>query len=280
MRYNIINPNFSEIREIRYGTKILRKAGSSEVSGPDFLETDMKYLQDKIEFSSSRTLNYLDEYDKTEIIGGDVGKLEKYYLTFFPSIITGETDEGDINYFSTYIDYLGTETLVVFIPAYSSTIKMYEDSGDTEESIEVMFDLPESPFSKVLFMVTSYSSESPRTVNLSYLAYTGDKSPNKKMSDYVLRNDDLVENYKGTRIREDGFLYSEISGFILGTKKLSIEVDRPIYFLRSRSVNDNWSRTKRYGIGDTARVGNTLYESLEAGNIGNHPYYSRSWVKL
>ena len=102
MKYSIIDQNFSEIREIRFGDEILRKAGSSYINDPDFIETDFKYFQDKLDFSDPSVLSLLDDSDKVRIGEGAWGE-EAYFLTLFPTLIpNSESSSGNITYFSTY----------------------------------------------------------------------------------------------------------------------------------------------------------------------------------
>jgi hypothetical protein len=54
---------------------------------------------------------------------------------------------------------------------------------------------------------------------------------------------------------------------------------RPIYDMMCGLIGEEWNRAKRYSVGDTAKVGDTVFKSVEANNIGNHPYYSRMWIK-
>ena len=54
---------------------------------------------------------------------------------------------------------------------------------------------------------------------------------------------------------------------------------RPIYDMMCGLIGRKWNRAKRYSVGDTAKVGDTVFKSVEANNIGNHPYYSRMWIK-
>ena len=148
-------------------------------------------------------------------------------------------------------------------------------TGDTIEAVEVLFDSSEVSFSKILWMLTTYK-EGDKVVNLSWTSYLGDRNPNWKMSDYVLRNDSLVPDYKGYH-EVDGFVYSDISGSIVGTERVE---NRPIYDLIKLRVSDleDWSRSRRYSISDRVILGDKVYESVESDNIGNHPYYSRKWV--
>lgn len=271
MRTRIINPEFPDIYELRLsdGSSLI-KAGTSEISDPDFIETDFKYVQGKLEFSSPDILDELVDRDKTTI-----GKnTEKYLLSLFPTNTeqSGESQDST-SYFSTYIDSEGKETLCVLIPESVSSIMMYDSKG--RQAVEVVLEGNEIEFSKVLTMITSYDPTSPTSVNLSWTAFEGDKNPVKRMSEYVLRNDAFVGNWKGYH-EEEGLIYSDISSSLVGTVKVT---ERPIYNLLKEFSGDWWNRSKRYSMGDKARVGNTEFESVEANNIGNHPYYSRMWVK-
>ena len=199
----------------------------------------------------------------------------------------------------------GDETFCLLIPEKIDKVIAYDSHG--KEALKIEFRDNEILDSKVLWIVTTYKEptyvydkdgnpvykkdsdgniivddegnpvreQTARGINLSYEAYKGDRNPVKKMSDYVLRNNDLTENWEGY-IEKDGFLYSKISSSLIGTSKMS---DRPIYDLKCAMADDGWNRAKRYSIGDTAKVGDTVFESVEMNNIGNHPYYTRMWIK-
>ena len=278
MRTVIKNRDFTEIRKILYLRNnsienTLFNAGSSAISDPNFLETDFKYFQDKIEFSSPDLLDYLVIGDKSNIIGGR--RIEKSLVTLFPSLVKDSSGIGSTTFFSTYIDNRGTEILAVLVPEGIDTIKMYEEGSEVVETILLSFEGDEISFSKVIWLVTSYS-EGSRAVNLSWTAYKGDKNPVKKMSDYVLRNDEFISDFSGLSY-ENGFVYSSISGSLVGTVK---QEKRPIYNLLKGFAKDNWNKRVRYSLGDRVVVGGKTYESVEPNNIGNHPYYSRMWYLL
>ena len=278
MRTVIKNRDFTEIRKILYLRnnsieKTLFNAGSSAISDPDFLETDFKYFQDKIEFSSPDLLDYLVVGDKSNIIGSR--GIEKYLVTLFPSLVKDSSGMGSTTFFSTYIDNRGTEILAVLVPEGIDTIKMYEEGSEVVETILLSFEGDEISFSKVIWLVTSYS-EGSNVVNLSWTAYKGDKNPVKKMSDYVLRNDEFISDFSGLSY-ENGFIYSSISGSLVGTVK---QEKHPIYNLLKGFAKDNWNKRVRYSLGDRVVVGGKTYESVEPNNIGNHPYYSRMWYLL
>lgn len=274
MRTRIINPEFPDIYKLHLlsgstVSSILVKAGTSNISDPDFIETDYKYSQGKLEFSSPGILNELVGNDKTVI----EGNVEKYLLTLFPTNTLSSSSPDNISYFSSSVSSEGEETLVVLIPEEISGVMMYDSKG--WDAVEVTFEGDEIGFSKVLTVVTSYDPSSPTTINLAWTAFEGDKNPVKKMSECVLRNDAFVKEWKGYH-EKNNFLYSNISNSLLGTEKLE---DRPLYnFLKGFSGNW-WNKRKRYSIGDKVVVGDTEFESLEANNIGNHPYYSRMWIK-
>ena len=273
----VINPGFPDISYIYCydsGDELkvtMIKTGTDSLSDPDFLETDFKYFQDKLEFSSPNILNLLTTEDK-EKINQDLSGTEKYLSTLFPTSSSGDSEET-ISYFSTLVRMDGRETLCVLIPPHIKTVKMSDSSGT--DSVRVVFDSSEEEFSKVLWMVTSFDSTSPLGLNLSLEAYKGDKDPIRRMSDYVLRNDAFVSNNKGIW-EENGYIYSSISSSLIGTVKVS---SRPIYNLLKGMSGKEWNRSKRYSVGDSAWIGNSEYESLEANNIGNHPYYSRLWMR-
>ena len=273
MRSTIIDRNFSEIRRIVYSGKTLIKSGTTELSNSDFLETDLKYHQDKLSFLGPDVLGDLVKNDKNLMIEEGLEGIEKRLLTLFPTVVNdSESTENSISYFSTYTDKMGDEILCVLIPEDITEVDFYEsEEGDTK-AMSVFFEDSEIEFSKALFLVIGSNVSDP---NLSYISYRKDKNGNRIMSDYVLRNDSLVSNYKGYH-EECGFMYSGISSSIFGTTKVS---NRPIYNLISSFQNESWNRCKRYSIGDKAKLGDEEYESIEPNNIGNHPYYSRYWIK-
>lgn len=276
MTKEIKNPEFLDIYTIQLSSggeivKSLIKAGTSELSNPDFLETDFRYTQDKLEFNSPGILNELGKTDKQKINLEGLGGIEKYSVTLFPSVLNSQEDD-EFEYYSTKIGVNGDEIFCLLIPEEVDQVIMLDSK--MEEAIVVSFEEGEIEFSKVLWVVcSSTGSPNPRTINLSYDAYKEDKNPVRRMSDYVLRNDELVENRMGYYI-ENEYLYSEISSSLVGTYKLE---NRPIYDLLKNFQDRSWNKRKRYSIGDTAWIGENRYESLESNNIGNHPYYSRLW---
>jgi hypothetical protein len=280
MRKRIVNPEFPDLYRFslwKDNTRIkdLIKARSSELSDPDFIETDFRYTQGKLEFGSPDILSELEVGDKEMInIEGAAG-VEKFLTTLFPtqSRNTSPISEDDYEYYSSLTKIGGDEIFCLLIPEKVDTITAY-DSHDTE-ALVIEFQDEEVRDSKALWILTSYN-ESKRELNLSYEAFKTDRNPIRRMSDYVLRNDSLTENWNGY-IERDGFLYSNISNSLIGTSKLS---NRPIYELKCRMVDEGWNRSRRYSIGDTAKIGDAVFRSVEENNIGNHPYYSRMWVKI
>ena len=279
MRTIILNQEFPDLYKFSLWNgeekvKDLIKARSSELSDPDFIETDFRYYQEKMEFGCPDLLNELVPDDKSLINSEGESGIEKYLSSLFPTIVEDSGTEDDtIGYYSSLTKTGGDEIICLLIPELVDKIKVSDSRG--EGAIDIMFEGNEVRDSKVLWVLTSYMSGSPRTVNLSYEAYKGDKNPVKRMSDYVLRNDDLTENIKGHSER-DGYLYSSISGSLIGTSKME---RRPIYDMMCELSGNEWNRAKRYSIGDTAKVGDTVFESVEMNNIGNHPYYTRMWIK-
>ena len=279
MRTIIKNQEFPDLYKFSLyqgGTlkKDMIKARSSELNDPDFLETDFRYFQDKTEFGCPDLLNELVPEDKEMINDWGAAGIEKFLSSMFPTVMKDSGTEDDmIGYYSTLTKTGGDELYCLLIPELVDKIEVF-DSQDGD-AIEIEFEGDEIRDSKVLWIVTSFTGGTSRIVNLSYEAYKGDKNPVRKMSDYVLRNDDLTENKKGY-IERDGFLYSSISSSLIGTLRIT---RRPIYDMKCRMAGDGWNRSKRYSIGDTAKVGNTVFKSLESNNIGNHPYYSRMWIK-
>ena len=279
MTASVINPGFPDISYVycydsgnTLGITMV-KTGTKRLSDPDFIETDFKYYQDKIEFYSSDVLNELDSEDKETINQESLSGTEKYLSTLFPTCVYPYSPEGNISYFSTLVGIEGNETLCILIPESIKTVRMADSGG--EDAVELVFDDHETSLSKALWMVTTYDPTSPIGLNLSYEAYKGDRDPIKKMSGYVLRNDAFVSNFFGIYTNGD-YLYSGISSSLIGTERVT---ERPIYNLLKNMESKYWNRSKRYSVGDSAWVGETEYESLEANNIGNHPYYSRMWIK-
>lgn len=274
MRKEIIKDNFSDITDFCFSSlgfiQIVTKAGTTELNDPDFIETDFRYTQKKLEFSSPSILNELDGDDKEMINSEGFGGIEKYLTTLFPTLMVRGSIDASLEYFSTSIDLLGNETYCLFIPEGFSEVTGYEGS---EAVIRVTFDDSEIEFSKILYIITTYDGENPKKVNLSLTAYQGDKDPVRKMSEYVLRNDAFVKNYEGCR-EENEYLYSSISSSLIGTEKLG---ERPVYNLLKGFMSTGWKRSRRYSVGDRVVVGGKTYQSLESDNIGNHPYYSRMW---
>ena len=281
MRTIIKNQEFPDLYKfdlLREGTivKYLLKAGSSELSDPDFIETDFRYFQEKLEFGSPDLLNELVETDKEIINTEGAAGIEKYLSTLFPTqtqVQGSETEDDLIEYYSSLTKNGGDEVICLLIPEEVDKIEAFD--SHEEAAFDIEFEGSEIQDSKVLWIVTSFDPKSPRTLNLSYEAYKGDRNPVRRMSDYVLRNDDFTENRFGYS-EKDGFLYSDISGSLIGTERI---LSRPIYDLKCEAVGDRWNRARRYSIGDTAKVGDTVFESIETNNIGNHPYYSRMWIK-
>jgi len=279
MRTEIINQEFPDLFRFSLWdgeTKVkdLIRARSSELSDQDFIETDFRYSQGKLEFGCPNLLNELVSGDKDKIDDGGAASIEKYLSTLFPSLVNDSgTDDSGIEYYSSLTKIGGDEIICLLIPESIDKITAFD--SHEELAIVIEFEGDEIRDSKVLWIVTSYNSESPRKVNLSYEAFKGDRNPVRRMSDYVLRNTELTENYEGYTER-DGFLYSSISGSLIGTERLE---HRPIYDMMCEEEGEDWNRARRYSIGDTAKVGEVVFRSIESGNIGNHPYYSRMWIK-
>ncbi len=290
MNVLIRNSNFSDINSVRYYTgyvtleptlvQTLIKADTTGLNDSDFIETDFKYIQSKEEFLNPNILNELERGDQTNINGLGLEGVKKFYSTLFPTIIYGVDPGGGavdkISYFSSSIDVDGTETFCFLVPEIITNILLFSDLSNNARSccISISFDPEDEVGPKILYLVVSYSPDSPRILNLSWKAYHGDKNPNRVMSDYVLRNDSNVSNWKGYQ-EKNGYLYSGISSSLIGTEKV---VNRPVYDLLKGFIGEEWSRSKRYSVGDIAKIGTTVYESLESNNIGNHPYYSKMWV--
>lgn len=271
MLYNIVNPSFPDISRIEYGDEVIIRSGSSVLNDSDFIETDFKYFPDKFGFSDKIILDLLCPTDK-EDLGYDVRVVEKTGLTLFPTLCSGNGEEG-IRYFSSYTSVSGDKEIIcIIIPEDIIEVKMFDNKG--VEAIRVSFEGTEIGFSKFLYVVVSYKEVNPMILNLSYLSYELDRNSNRKMSNYVLRNDSLVSQYSGV-YEDNGFIYSCLSGSLMGTEKLET---RPLYNLISSLSSHEWNRSKRYSIGDSAWIGDKEYESVVPDNIGNHPYYSWKWA--
>ena len=279
MTWNVVNSNFSEISYIEYleGTQVIssyRRSSTSSLSGIDFLETNFKFIQEKIKFNDIVPLVYLDSSDRS-IVDVSSESIEKYLVTLFPSSLKTGTRKVSEGYFSTLISP-PSELLAIDIPEKISQVKMYENESDTKPSLIINLQ-NEASDRKVLYIIFQYTKDSPVTVNLSYTSWVSDKNGNKKMSDYVLRNDSIQTVYPAVRENKLGYKFSEASGSLIGMTKLG---GRPIYNLRKTRANDIWSPDKMYKMGETVTLGGSIrYKSLIPGNLGNHPYYSRCWVK-
>jgi hypothetical protein len=106
------------------------KTGTERLSDLDFIETDFKYHQDKLEFFSSDVLNELATEDKETIDQESLSGTKKYLSTLFPTCIPG-SPSGNISYFSTSVGIEGDETLCILIPEAIKKVKM-ADSGETD----------------------------------------------------------------------------------------------------------------------------------------------------
>lgn len=275
MNVDIVNQNFTDLAKIVYQGMTLYKCGTSSLSDVDFLETDFKYYQNKIKFYSPSVFSYLEDSDKVLVRSS----LEKYRMTLFPTYKVEESSNIEDSYYTTYIDKNGDELLVVLIPEGIDGVMLYEKISDASSNpaINITFESSESGFSKILYILTSYNSESPRILNISYITYRGDQEGNKSMSDYVLRNDALEDTVRRGYREKGGYMFSCISGSVIGTEKLE---ERPLYDLIKSFNTDDWNRKRMYSIGDIVVVGSQRYESTEPHNLGNHPYYSRFWKKI
>lgn len=271
MTYNILNPSFSEINKISMGGRVLYRCSTSNLSDRDFLETGFKYFPKKYGFSDSVLLDYLVSSDKSMING--TSEIEKYLTTLFPSYRISDSSGVVQEYFSTYVTK-NRELLCVIIPEGVGTISLLEDES---EAIRVMFDSSEDRYSKVLIVLTSYESDSPVILDISYEACQVDINPLRKMSDYVLRNDSLVNKWRGVKKNRLSFMFSKISGSLVGTEELE---NRPIFELISEGINKGlWNPNKNYTTGEIVLIGGIEYVSLEDHNRGNHPYYTKYWAK-
>ena len=83
MRTIILNQEFPDLYKFSLyqgSTKVkdLIKARSSELSDPDFIETDFRYYQEKMEFGCPDLLNELVSDDKNKINTEGEAGIEKY----------------------------------------------------------------------------------------------------------------------------------------------------------------------------------------------------------
>ena len=275
MTYEILNPSFSEINRVVMGNdKVLMRCSTSSLKDYDFLETGIKYFPTKYGFSDVVLLDFLTGEDKS-MIGTNLEGIEKYLVTLFPTLRKEEQIVGNfVEYFSTY-QTQENELFCIRVPEGYKKVEMYEVGA--EKVMEVSFTDEESKEDRLLYMITTYKDENRVVVNLSYTAYQIDKNPNRKMSGVVLRNDSLVPRWKGIREGETGLIFSEVSGSLIGTSKVS---SRPIYELIKNRIGTEWNPRVIYSREDKVRIGDTEYRSLESGNKGNHPFYTRYWVKV
>lgn len=285
MIVEVLDPKFSDIRgfHLYEGSVIsstILKAGTSSLDDPNFVETDFKYDQGKIEIKSPSILDEVDRNDQLNLINADgTESIRKFFLTLFPSYVNSSYSSQQINYFSTSTNVEGDELYCINVKNERvSSLLGFEEDSETPV-IRINFEESELGFSKIVILVISFKEETLKIVNLSLTSYQGDNTPYKKMPQYVLRNDSLVENWNGLT-EKHGYLYSDISGSLVGIERIP-EARRPIYNLLKdfSEKEEGWNRAKRYTIGDCVKVGNYIYESVEPNNIGNNPVYSRMWVK-
>ena len=273
MTYEILNPSFSEINRVVMGNdKVLMRCSTSSLKDYDFLETGIKYFPSKYGFSDVVLLDFLTGEDKS-MIGTNLESIEKYLVTLFPTVRPGdETIVGNyVEYFSTY-QTQENELFCIIVPEGYKDVGLYED--ETDKVIEVKFTEEESKEDRLLYIITTYNNLERMVVNLSYTAYQVDKNPNRKMSDVVLRNDSLVSRWKGIRESKVGLIFSEVSGSLVGTSEIT---SRPIYELVKKNLSERWNPRVIYSRGDRVMIGENEYISLESGNKGNHPFYTRYW---
>lgn len=292
MIVEIVDPSFPDLLGFNFCIKddlhtgyyviveTIMKAGTSFLNNYNFDETDFKYNQGKLEIGNPSVLGELYPVDVRELLNNSEG-IRKFFTTLFPTYIKDPSSyfSSDINFFSTSTNIEGEETYCIDIKnsEISDVFGFVENTWTP--ALWLHFEEHELGFSKVVVMVISKKSETPRIVNISLEAYQGDNTPYRRMPKYVLRNDGLVNNWKGFT-KKDGYLYSSISGSLVGTEKLE-ESERPIYNLLKKFAEkeEGWNRSKRYSVGDCVTVGNYVYESVEPDNIGNNPIYSRTWIK-
>ena len=269
MNYEILNPSFAEIDRVRMGNEVYIRCSTSSLPDYDFLETGFKYFPNKSGFSDFNPLDFLHSSDK-ERIGTNIGSVEKYLVTLFPGVTFAPEVGNNTKYFSTY-QSKENEVFCIIVPEGYREV-LLDDRGVT--AIKVMFDTNEAEKSKILYMVTSYSSDSPVILNLSYISYQIDKNPNSKMSDYVLRNDSDVR-VRGLEKNSVDLIFSSLSGSLIGTRRIE---NRPIYDLLVSGGMEGWYSEVVYSLGDKVMIGNQEYESLIPDNKGNYPQYSKYWA--
>ena len=284
MIVEILNPNFSDICGFRFarGSTVIdtvMKVETSAIGNPNFIETDFKYDQGKLEIKSPNILDEVDRNDQLSLINADgYESIQKFFLTLFPTYKESSASNQQTSYFSTSTNVDGDELYCLDIKN-TEVNRLYGIDNSGASVLKIDFESSELGYSKVVVLIISFKSETPRIVNLSLTSYLGDNTPYRKMPSYVLRNDGLVENWRGLT-EKYGFLYSDISGSLVGIERIPNN-RRPIYnLLKDFSEKEtSWNRAKRYTIGDYVKVGNCTYESVEPNNIGNNPVYSRMWVK-
>ena len=286
---------FSDINFARYykeGTDEeldLYKASTKRLVGYDIVENDIKYFSEK-KFSDGISLDYLTESDKDLISGS--GNMEKYYTTLFPTLVNNSSPD-----IPTKTRYFGSilnpryELIILDIPGEVEKVKLAasnEEIDDNDSSsysnIELEFTGNEIGSNKVIYLYLTYSppekgkdDKRKLDINLSYTCWLLDNNGNPMMSDSVLRRDGYHGGGYPVKIGTDSLLYSSASGSLLGTDI----VESVLYKDMCNKESNVWNPLKKYGTGDIVVVSNSgeEYESLAAGNIGNHPYRSNKWVK-
>lgn len=203
--------------------------------------------------------------------------LERTELTLFPTISKNEgTTRG---FFGSVINQTW-ETFGFDIEKDIEWVKLYEDQGDTEESIYLEFDSTELRSSKIILL--HVSTEEPQAIKISYSLWLQDNNGNYRMKDSVLRNDSFHKK-NPLPIEKDitGFLFSSVSGSLIGTKAVE---SHPILDLKNNQKKGYkvWSRKRVYGVGEKVILGESekkVYESIISDNLGNHPCTSNAWIE-
>ena len=164
MRVEIINQEFPDLYKfVLYNgdnaEKSLVKARSSELSDPDFIETDFRYHQGKTEFGSPDILNELVQSDKDKI--GE--SIEKYLSTLFPTLIEDSSPLliDTIEYYSSVTKVGGDELFCLLIPEDIDSIIAYD--SHQERALKIVFQGDEVRDSKALWFVISYKPWIPQS---------------------------------------------------------------------------------------------------------------------
>lgn len=278
MKTNIVNKEFSDLCAANLSdSSWIYKASTSWLPSGDFIQTGFDWFPDKLKFSDSLKIEDLDQ-ESSELVGKSISDLEKTELTLFPTL---SRNEGmDNKFFGSFLD----KSWEIFGFKFNEGIewvKLYEDENDSDYSALIEFEGSEVGSEKIIILLVSPDEET-QSIKVSYSLWLSDNNGNYKMKDYVLRNDSF-HNSEPLEIKNEdiGFLYSSISGSLLGTKKID---SHPIFDFRDsiKSGSKIWNKDRVYGVGEKVilKKGSTkIYESIIPDNLGNHPCFSSTWIE-